>query len=112
MELKEQEKARKFLRFISFRTNIGLVLSGVVFIIYYAIIGAMGFDPEFLGLKIGDTPVSLGIVLGVFFIALSIVLTGAYTFIANSYFDKELQEALDELKANGLLDKYCERGFE
>lgn len=110
--MNEQDpKAKKFVHFVSFRTKFALTLSGAIFLMYYAIVGAMGFDPEFLGMKIGDTPVSLGILLGVFFIILCILATGLYTLIANHYLDNELKEALDELDKNGLLQKYCDKGF-
>ena len=93
---KEQVRAR-FYKFVSFRNKFSLCLSLVILVCYYAFIASVGFFPEILGYRLGPSAVSLGIILGVFIIVLSIVSTGIYTLFANKYFDKEQAEVLEEL---------------
>lgn len=93
---KEQVRAR-FYKFVSFRNKFSLYLSLVILVCYYAFIASVGFFPEILGYRLGPSAVSLGIILGVFIIVLSIVSTGIYTLFANKYFDKEQAEVLEEL---------------
>lgn len=93
---KEQVRAR-FYKFVSFRNRFSLCLSLVILVCYYAFIASVGFFPEILGYRLGPSAVSLGIILGVFIIVLSIVSTGIYTLFANKYFDKEQAEVLEEL---------------
>ena len=48
----------------------------------------IGFKPEILGIFIGQTYLTIGIVLGLSIIVFSIFLTFVYTLIANNYLDK------------------------
>ncbi|PAF50924.1 hypothetical protein BKH43_03450 [Helicobacter sp. 13S00401-1] len=99
-----KKKAPLFFDFLRVRRNISMVLTIVIFITYYGIMICVGFFPDFLGIRIGDSSVSLGIIFGLSFIVLSIILTGVYTYIANTFFDRELKEALDQMKQNHLID--------
>ncbi|GAB0173789.1 DUF485 domain-containing protein [Helicobacter trogontum] len=101
---KEEVRAR-FYKFVSFRNKFSLYLSLVILICYYAFIAGVGFFPEVLGYRLGPSAISLGIILGIFIIALSIVSTGIYTLFANKYFDKEQAEVLEEMDRVGLIQE-------
>ncbi|WP_300733384.1 DUF485 domain-containing protein [uncultured Helicobacter sp.] len=106
MELsKEQEKALfSFKQFVSFRNKISLILSVVILCAYYIFILGVGLFPDVLGYRLGPSSITLGIILGVFLIVLCIVATGLYTFLANTYFDKEQQEILDSLQKHNVIE--------
>lgn len=100
----EQEKSIiKFRSFVSFRNKIALILSMVIFIAYYAFILGVGLAPDVLGYRLGPSSITLGIMIGIFLIALCIIATGIYTFLANTYFDKDQAEILQQLEQNDLL---------
>lgn len=99
---KEEVRAR-FCKFVSFRNKFSLYLSLIILVCYYAFIASVGFFPEILGYRLGPSAISLGIILGVFIIVLSIVSTGVYTLFANKYFDKEQAEVLEEMDRVGLV---------
>lgn len=92
-----------FKQFVSFRNKIALILSFVILVCYYAFVLGVGLFPEVLGYRLGPSSITLGIMIGIFLIALSITLTGLYTFLANRYFDKEQGEILENLKQENVL---------
>ncbi len=106
MELsKEQEKVLfSFKQFVSFRNKISLILSVVILCAYYIFILGVGLFPDVLGYRLGPSSITLGIILGVFLIVLCIVAKGLYTFLANTYFDKEQQEILDSLQKHNVIE--------
>ncbi len=103
MSYDKNDVLKRFRQFVSFRNKFGLYLSLVILVCYYGFIVGVGFFPEILGYRLGPSAISLGILLGVFLIILSIVATGIYTLFANKYFDKEQTEILEELDKSGLI---------
>ncbi|CUU39299.1 MULTISPECIES: DUF485 domain-containing protein [Helicobacter] len=102
---KEQEKALfSFRYFVSFRNKIAVIMSLVIFIAYYAFVLGVGLFPEVLGYRLGPSSITLGIILGIFLIALCIIATGLYTFLANTYFDKEQEGILRSLEENKIVE--------
>ncbi|TLE12033.1 DUF485 domain-containing protein [Helicobacter bilis] len=99
----KEEVGARFYKFVSFRNKFSLYLSLIILVCYYAFIASVGFFPEILGYRLGPSAISLGIILGVFIIVLSIVSTGVYTLFANKYFDKEQAEVLEEMDRVGLV---------
>ena len=99
----DSAKAR-FYRFVAFRNRFCVWLSFVIVAIYYGFVASVGFFPEVLGYRLGPSAITLGIILGIAIIAISIVSTGIYTLFANKYFDKEQDEILEDLKESGALD--------
>ena len=99
----KEEVIARFYKFVSFRNKFSLYLSLIILVCYYAFIASVGFFPEILGYRLGPSAISLGIILGVFIIVLSIVSTGVYTLFANKYFDKEQAEVLEEMDRVGLV---------
>ncbi|MDL0079822.1 MULTISPECIES: DUF485 domain-containing protein [Helicobacter] len=105
MGLKEnqQNALSKFRQFVSFRNKISLVLSLVVLVCYYIFVLSVGLFPEVLGYRLGPSSVTLGIIGGLFIIVLSIVVTGIYTFLANTYFDRDQANILNQLQESNLI---------
>lgn len=104
--MNEATKAKeRFYKFVSFRNRFSLFLSMVIFVVYYIFVAGIGFFPEVLGYRLGPSAITLGIMCGVSLIIICIIATGAYTFFANKYMDKEQQEIVDELKRTGALDE-------
>ncbi|TLD80955.1 DUF485 domain-containing protein [Helicobacter sp. MIT 05-5293] len=102
---KNQQKAlAKFRNFVSFRNKISLILSLIVLGCYYVFIVGVGMFPEILGYRLGPSSVTLGILVGMFLIALCVIATGLYTFLANWYFDKDQESIIEELKESGAIE--------
>ena len=99
----QQKALSKFRQFVSFRNKISLVLSLVVLVCYYAFVLSVGLFPEVLGYRLGPSSITLGIIAGLFIIVLSIIVTGIYTFLANTYFDKDQANILSQLQESNLI---------
>lgn len=99
----QQNALSKFRQFVSFRSKISLVLSLVVLVCYYAFVLSVGLFPEVLGYRLGPSSITLGIIAGLFIIVLSIIVTGIYTFLANTYFDKDQENILNQLQESNLI---------
>ena len=63
------------------------------------------FSPKCWAISLGPSSITLGIILGIAIIAISIVSTGIYTLFANKYFDKEQAEILEDLQESGALEE-------
>lgn len=104
LNAEQRNAVLRFKKFVSFRNKISIVLSLIVLVCYYIFVLGIGLTPEILGYKLGPSAITLGIVVGLALIVLCIVSTGIYTFIANSFLDKEQEEVIKNLKKQGLLD--------
>lgn len=100
----QQKALSKFRQFVSFRNKISLILSLVVLVCYYAFVLSVGLFPEVLGYRLGPSSITLGIIGGLFIIVLSIVATGIYTFLANTYFDRDQANILEQLQESNVID--------
>lgn len=100
----QQKALSKFRQFVSFRNKISLVLSLVVLVCYYIFVLSVGLFPDVLGYRLGPSSVTLGIIGGLFIIVLSIVATGIYTFLANTYFDRDQANILEQLQESNVID--------
>jgi uncharacterized membrane protein (DUF485 family) len=74
-------------RLIAKRWRIGIALTAVMMIAYFAFILLVAFDKDTAGELILGGRVSLGIVLGALLIVLAPVLTGLYVRWANRSYD-------------------------
>lgn len=99
----QQRALSKFRQFVSFRNKISLVLSLVVLVCYYIFVLSVGLFPDVLGYRLGPSSITLGIIAGLFIIVLSIIVTGIYTFLANTYFDKDQENILNQLQESNLI---------
>ena len=103
-EITQEGAVARFYKFVLFRNKFCVWLSLVILVCYYAFVASIGFFPEVLGYRLGPSSITLGIILGIFIIVLSIVSTGIYTLFANKYFDKEQAEILEDLQESGALE--------
>ena len=90
---------------VKIRSNFAWFLVAIVVILYYSMMLLVGLAPKFLGLKIGDFPVSLGILMGIFVIISCVIITWIYTYVANTFLDKEFGEAIKRLEKADLIDE-------
>jgi uncharacterized membrane protein (DUF485 family) len=77
---------------VSERLSFGWTLAIITLVLYYGFIALVAFSPETIAIKVTGT-ITVGIFLGVFLIAASIVLTGVYVLRANSRYD-DLTQAI------------------
>ncbi|WP_104743501.1 DUF485 domain-containing protein [Helicobacter cinaedi] len=101
---KQVKALARFGDFVSKRNKISLVLSFVIFACYYTFVVSVGLVPEILGYRLGPSSVTLGILIGISIIVLSIIATGVYTFLANTYLDKEQENILQQLEEADVIE--------
>ena len=82
--------SQEFKRMVSTRWTISVVLTILLFVIYYGYIVLIAVDKPFMAQKIGEVT-TLGIPLGVLVILLSWVLTAVYVVWANKVHDPEVR---------------------
>ncbi|WDL74596.1 DUF485 domain-containing protein [Helicobacter winghamensis] len=100
-----QQSIHEFKKFVSFRNKVALWLSAIVLVCYYAFVISIGLFPDILGYRLGPSSITLGIIVGIFLIALCVTATGLYTFLANQYFDRQQDEILQNLEQSGALEE-------
>ena len=88
----------EFKRLVAKRWSVSIVLTILLFVIYYGYILLIGYNKALLARKIGEVT-TLGIPLGVAVIVLSWVLTVIYVVWANSSYDPEVDRLKKKLKA-------------
>lgn len=94
---------QKFNEFNSKRNSFSLALSMIIMVLYYVFILCVGMFPNFLGLKLGQTSLTVGIVGGLGIIIISIITTGIYVYKANTQFDKEQEQILNQMQSFGII---------
>lgn len=99
-----QDAKARFYKFVCFRNKFCVCLSLVILVCYYGFVASVGFFPEVLGYRLGPSSITLGILLGISIIVISIASTGIYTLFANKYFDKEQAEIIEDLRESGALE--------
>lgn len=109
--MKNHDILKRYAKFIAFRNIFCIVMSCGIFTLFFAFILAVGFYPDILGYKIGPSSITLGVICGVFIIAIAILSTGIYTLFANKYFDKEQSEIIEILRTNNKLDEAQKYGI-
>ncbi len=99
-DLYEQVKNNpKFHKLVAQRSRLVWILSTIILVIYFSFILLIAFAPDFLAQPISEnSPISLGIPIGLFIILTAFLLTGIYVFIANKNFDLINQEIIEEAK--------------
>ena len=84
---------------VSERTSYGWILSIITLVLYYGYIAIVAFSPETIAIKVAGT-ITVGIILGVALILISILLTGLYVVRANTRYD-ELTQSIVKSAATG-----------
>jgi len=82
------------------RLSFGWTLAIITLVLYYGFIALVAFSPETIAIKVTGT-ITVGIFLGVFLIAASIVLTGIYVLRANSRYDDLTQAIVQAVTTGG-----------
>jgi uncharacterized membrane protein (DUF485 family) len=93
---KEIVQSERFKALMRKRWSVSIILTTLLFIIYYGYILIVGYGKTFLGMKVG-VYTNYGIILGVLVIVLSWALTGVYVIWANNVYDKEVDAIKKEL---------------
>ena len=93
---KEIVQSERFRALMKKRWSVSIILTVLLFIIYYGYILIVGYGKTFLGMKVG-VYTNYGIILGVLVIVLSWALTGIYVIWANNVYDKEVDAIKKEL---------------
>jgi uncharacterized membrane protein (DUF485 family) len=81
--------SERFNALVRKRWTVSVVLTILLFVVYYGYILIVAYGKEFLGQKVGEYT-NWGIILGVLGIVLSWVLTLVYVLWANNVYDKEV----------------------
>lgn len=83
----------KFKELVSKRERLAWTLTGIVLVMFLGLFLTVGFNPSVLAIRLGDSFVTTGLVIGFFQFILFWVFTAYYVVRANSEFDA-LTEAL------------------
>ena len=75
-----------YQRLVKERSGFGWTLAILMLVLYYGYIAVVAYDPALIGQKVSGQ-ITIGLILGVALIALSILLTGIYVARANSRYD-------------------------
>ena len=78
---------QSYQRLVHERTRFGLILTGLMLVVYFGFIGLIAFDKSLLAMKVGGGTASIGLFLGVGVIVFAFILTGIYVQRANSRYD-------------------------
>jgi len=74
------------------RSSFGWILTFLMMIVYYGFILLVAYNKELMATKIGSGVTTLGMPIGLFVIAFTIVITGIYVRRANSEYDDLTEE--------------------
>jgi uncharacterized membrane protein (DUF485 family) len=88
--------SREFKELVSRRWRTSLVLTALLFLIYYGYILLIATNRPLLSVRVGETT-TLGIPLGASIIVAAWVLTAAYVVWANRHYDPEVKRLRDRL---------------
>jgi uncharacterized membrane protein (DUF485 family) len=80
----------EFRRLVIRRWTVSVILTGILFLVYYGYILLVAVDKPFLARRLGDGVTTLGIPLGVAVILVSWALTAVYVIWANSTHDTDV----------------------
>jgi uncharacterized membrane protein (DUF485 family) len=96
---RELLESADFRHMLARRWRVSLVLSALLFILYYGYIILIAVNPEVLSMRIGETT-TLGIPLGAAVIVGAWALTAAYVIWANRRYDPEVDRLRRRLHAD------------
>ncbi len=84
--MKRIQSDPNYQKLVTERKSFGWTLAIITLVLYYGYIAIVAFAPSIIATKVsGD--ITIGIIMGVALILLSIVLTGLYVLRANSTYD-------------------------
>ena len=81
------------------RNSFGWTLAIITLVLYYGYIAIVAFDPSVISIKVSGV-ITVGIIMGVALIAISIILTGIYVMRANSRYDDLTRAIVNSAKGD------------
>ena len=98
--LKRIEADPNYQKLVKDRKAFGWTLAIIILVLYYGFIAIVAFAPDIISIKVaGD--ITVGIIMGVALILLSILLTGIYVLRANSEYDDLTNAIVNAAKIGG-----------
>ena len=94
---RELLESNDFRHLVTRRWRVALLLTLVLFIVYYGFILLVATQRGLLATRVGEVT-TLGIVLGVSVLVLAWVLTATYVVWANRHYDPEVQRLRNRLR--------------
>jgi uncharacterized membrane protein (DUF485 family) len=94
---RELLESHDFRHLVTRRWRVALLLTLVLFIVYYGFILLVATQRALLATRVGEVT-TLGIVLGVSVLVLAWVLTATYVVWANRHYDPEVQRLRNRLR--------------
>lgn len=87
-------KNPKFKELVSKRERLAWTLTGIVLVLFFGLFLTVAFYPAVLAIKLGDSFVTTGLLIGFFQFVFFWLLTAVYVRRANSEFDALTAELL------------------
>ena len=94
--MQKQYKTGTYKQLRETRTQIVIPLILLTVTSYFSFIWVIAFNPDFFGLKIFQTKISIGILLGFLLILLIFVITLIYVYLVN----KKLEPLIKKIQKN------------
>jgi uncharacterized membrane protein (DUF485 family) len=94
---REMLESPAFKRLVRYRWIVSVILTLLLFVLYYGYILLIGYNKPLMATKIGDVT-TLGIPMGVGVIVLSWIMTVIYVIWANKVYDAEVKNLKSRLK--------------
>jgi uncharacterized membrane protein (DUF485 family) len=88
----------KYRQLVRQRSIFGWTLTIVMLIIYFGFILLIGYDPKFLGTRMGDSVMTVGLPIGLFVIVSAFVLVAIYVGRANRTYDSLTRAIVEETR--------------
>jgi uncharacterized membrane protein (DUF485 family) len=88
----------KYQELVRTRSSFGWTLTIITLVIYFGFILLIGYAPKFLGIRMGDSVMTIGLPIGLFVIVSAFVLVGIYVRRANSTYDTLIRAIIEETR--------------
>ena len=88
----------KYQELVRTRSSFGWTLTAITLIIYFGFILLIGYAPKFMGTRMGDSVMTIGLPIGLFVIVSAFVLVGIYVRRANSTYDTLIRAIIEETR--------------
>lgn len=89
-------KNPKFNELVSKRERLAWTLTGILLVLFFGLFMTVAFNPSVLAIRLGDSFVTTGLLIGLAQFILFWVLTALYVSRANSEFDTLTEQLLKE----------------
>ena len=94
----EIQRNPKYQELVATRKSLGWTLSIVTLVIYLGYILLIAFDPAFLGARMGDSVMTVGLPVGLFVIIATFIIVWYYVMKANATYDELTRQIVEESK--------------